>query len=213
MLGYCATHLRIGTDITNFMPDGGRARLASLSRRLANSDLTRTMILSVGADTPARSVAAALELEAMIVKHPEVEWTRSEVPEDILEQVRELFFTRRYYFASDDPENEIPLMVSPTGLDARAKALLSELRQPSSTFFKPLAMDDPLGLFSNLPRRCASSQPDLPTRDGQIVSTDGRFALIMLATVHSHFASDVQAPFLDDLAPPPPSFNPGTTIA
>ncbi len=199
MLAYCAVHLRIGTDITNFMPDGGKAELAALSRKLANSELTRTMIISVGADKTDTAVAAADDLANTLAEHPEVAWTRAHVPDDIFEEVRDLYFPRRYYFASDRPEVEIPKMVTQGGLEARATDLLRELRQPTSTFLKPLSMRDPLGLFRAFLDDARRSQPNLPTHDGQLVSSDGRFALIMLATVHSHFASDVQAIFLEDL--------------
>ncbi len=199
MVVYCATHLSIGTDITNFMPDGGRAKLAALSRKLANSELTRTMVISVGADDPDVAVAAAAELEKLLADHPEVAWMRVSLPDDVFEQARDLYFARRYYFASDQPELEIPAMVESTGLERKAAELLRELRQPTSTFLKPFAMLDPLGLFRSFLESARQNQPELPTRRGQIVSSDGRFALVMLATAHSHFASAIQAAFLDDL--------------
>ena len=46
---YVALHLRVGTDITHFMPDRHASELAALSTRLADSPFTRTMVLSVGA--------------------------------------------------------------------------------------------------------------------------------------------------------------------
>ena len=39
--------------------------------------------------------------------HPEVEWMRSGVPDDIFEEAQSLYFPRRYYFASDRPETEL----------------------------------------------------------------------------------------------------------
>lgn len=199
MAAYCATHLRIGTDITNFMPDGGRAELAALSRRLANSDLTRTMVISIGAEDPDTAIAAADVLEDILARHPEVAWVESRVPDDIFEQARDVYFPRRYYFASDHPERDVAALLQPESLRRRARNLLRDLRQPSSTFLKPLMMRDPLGIFRRFLEDAQHSQPEIPTRDGQMMSSDGRFALIMLATVHSHFASDVQAAFLADL--------------
>jgi predicted exporter len=90
-------------------------------------------------------------------------------------------------------------MLQPEPLRQRARTLLRDLRQPSSTFLKPLMMRDPLGIFRRFLEDAQRSQPEIPTRDGQMMSSDGRFALVMLATVHSHFASDIQAAFLDDL--------------
>ena len=51
MAVYCALHLRVGTDITRFLPVGSESELAVLSSRLTDSPLTRTIVLSIGADT------------------------------------------------------------------------------------------------------------------------------------------------------------------
>jgi len=199
MLAYCATHLQIGNDITNFMPDGGGAKLAALSRKLANSELTRTMVISVGAEDPATATAAAAELEELLVRHPEVAWTRASMSDDIFEEARDIYFPRRFYFASAEPEVEIPAALSAGGLKDRAEKFLRELQQPTATFMKPMMADDPLGLFRNFLDEARRSQEAMPMRDGRLVSPDGKFALILLATVHSHFASNIQGPFLDDL--------------
>lgn len=200
MLAYCASHLRIGTDITNFMPDGGRATLAALSRRLANSELTRTMVISIGADSIDEAVTAAAELEEALAGHPEVAWTRARVSEDLFEEARSLYHPRRYYFASSRPELEIPAALAPDGLAEKARRLKRELAQPTSTFLKPLLMTDPLGFFQSFLEGARRTQPELPMRDGQLISPDGSYALILLATEHSHFDSGVQAKFLADLA-------------
>ena len=55
MLIFCALRLRVNNDITHFLPAGTDHRLADLSRQLADSSLTRTLILDVGgADPPGR---------------------------------------------------------------------------------------------------------------------------------------------------------------
>ena len=199
MAVFCATHLSIGTDITNFMPDGGRAKLASLSRKLANSELTRTMILSVGAADLDRAVEAAADLEKRLADNREVAWIRTTMAENVFEEALDLYFPRRFYFASDDPERELPARLDDRGLKRQAVRLLGELRQPTSPFLKPLTIRDPLGFFRRFLEDARKAQPNLPTYRGQIVSADHRYALIVLGTVHSHFASDVQAAFLDDL--------------
>ena len=53
MIVFCALRLRVTTDITHFLPAGTDHRLAELSRRLADSSLTRTLILDVGGVGPA----------------------------------------------------------------------------------------------------------------------------------------------------------------
>ena len=48
MIVFCALRLRVTTDIMHFFPAGTDHRLAELSRKLADSSLTRTLILDVG---------------------------------------------------------------------------------------------------------------------------------------------------------------------
>ncbi len=199
MAAICAFRLRIGTDITNFMPDGKRARLATLSRKLANSELTRTMTISVGAPDIDTAVAAATSLAEKLRVHPEVEWLRTAMREDAFDEALQLYLPRTFYHASDEPERELPKMLTDVALRAAAAQRLSELRQPTATAFKQFFAHDPLGLFRRFMEEAQSSQPEVPTHAGQIVSQDGRHALILLGTVHSHFASDIQARFLADL--------------
>ena len=67
---YAATHLTVTTSITHFLPGGTDRQLARISSRLAESELTRTLILTVGGPEPAATRAATAEL-----KPPEdVQW-------------------------------------------------------------------------------------------------------------------------------------------
>ena len=197
---YCAVNLRISTDITNFLPDGGRAQLAALSRKLAASELTRTMAFTIaaGADID-RALRAARDLAASLSEHPEVAWVRTEMPAEALEEAIDLYLPRRFYFVSADPEDEIPRITNDESLRNKAEKLLSDIRHPTSTFLTPLATADPLGILRRFLERARMSQPEMPTRQGQLISRDQDFALLMLGTVHSHFESDVQTLFLYDL--------------
>ena len=54
LLVYCALNLRLGTDLTNFMPEDSHSELAQISSQLTDSPFTRTMVLSVeGPDSDA----------------------------------------------------------------------------------------------------------------------------------------------------------------
>ncbi|NNL66701.1 MAG: hypothetical protein HKP30_10690, partial [Myxococcales bacterium] len=61
---YAVARIELSTDITSFMPRESDAELAVLASRLADSELTRTMILTIGseADDLDASVAAARAL-------------------------------------------------------------------------------------------------------------------------------------------------------
>ena len=64
--------LDVGTDITNMMPEGSEGTLAAISRGLTQTELSRTMILSVGADDTVHAVAAARQLASALRELPEV---------------------------------------------------------------------------------------------------------------------------------------------
>lgn len=48
MAAYCITHMRVVSDITSFMPASGSSEFAAISRSLADSELTRQMVVSLG---------------------------------------------------------------------------------------------------------------------------------------------------------------------
>jgi predicted exporter len=199
MLVYCATHLKLGTDITNFMPEGGRNELAALSRRLANSELMRSMALCIGAADPHDAVAVAQALCDELRNHPEIAWIRSGPDTSGFEELYELYFPRRHYFLSDRPERDIPLLTSDAGLRRRAAQAQRELRLPTATLLKGTLARDPLAAFPALLERLRADQPDLESLDGTFLTPDHRFAVVLLGTRHSSFASGPQSRFLADL--------------
>jgi predicted exporter len=197
LLAYSAPRIEFSTDITNFLPDGRGAELASLSRQLARSDLARTMVLCVGAEDPARAVTAAKALADTLRANPEVEWLRSGADQDFLRHVYELYFPRRAYFLSDQPASELPARLGDESLERQARALRSSLSLPISPLLKRVAPEDPLGAFQGLSDRLRAGEPPLAQRDGVFTTPDGRWAVILLATKHSAFDSTAQKPLLD----------------
>jgi len=196
---YCALHLRVGSDITRFLPVGSDSDLAALSSRLADSPLTRTLVISLEADELSTAIDAARELADALRSHPEVAWIRSGLDETDVEQVFELYFPHRLGFLSDDPEHELPGRLSESALRERARTLRLRLASPASGLFEPLAERDPLGAFESLVRRMRDDQPALRAHDGQLVTNDGRFAIVLLGTRHSAFDTRTQGPLLADL--------------
>jgi predicted exporter len=196
LLVYNARHLTFVTDITNFLPDGSDSELARLSRELVHSDLARSMALTIGADDPARTVAAAKQMAEALRDHPEVAWLRASADEELQRRVYELYFPRRFYFLSDEPERELPERLSDAGLRAQAERVRETLALPVSPLLKRVLPEDPLGAFQGILERLAGGEPPLATRDGVWTTRDGRWAVILLATKHSAFDTVVQEPFL-----------------
>jgi len=193
---YVARHITFVTDITNFLPDGSGSELASLSRELVHSDLARTMVLTVGAEDPARAVAAAKQLAEALRAHPEVAWLRSSADAELQRSAYELYFPRRFYFLSDAPERELPARLSDAALRAQAQRVRETLALPVSPLLKRIVPEDPLGAFQTLLERFSGGEPPFATRDGVFTTRDGRWAVLLLGTKHSAFDTVAQAPLL-----------------
>jgi len=197
MAVHVAWNLKLGTDITNFLPKQSRAELAALISSLADSEMTRTMVLTVGASQQDAALAGARGLAEALREQPGVAWVRTGLDPDQLEQLYRLYFPRRYHFLSDQPEREIPALVSDDALRARARRVKQVLALPSSTIFERLAAEDPLGAFERIALRFRSGEPELRLEQGQFLSSDGRWAVVLVGMRSSAFDSGVQAPLLD----------------
>ena len=201
MAGYVALRLQITTDITHFLPAGADQRSAELSRRLADSTLTRTMILSIGAQDPAAARQGAAALAAGLAGNPEVAWIARGPTDKLAESVYALYAPRLAYFASDRPEAELPAALSDAGLGAAARGLKRQLALPLAPLLTRLAPSDPLQWFPAILRRFERAQAGaLAVESDQLMTPDHRYAIVFLATKHSPFDSGTQAPFLADLA-------------
>ena len=132
---YALLRIELSTDITSFMPRESDAELAVLASRLADSELTRTMILTIGSETGDldAAVSAARELARALEGHPEVATLSNGVDPDQLEAIYRLHFPRRYYFLSEEPEREIPRRTSDAALRERAREVKRSLALPSAT--------------------------------------------------------------------------------
>ncbi|HVH07858.1 MAG TPA: hypothetical protein VNE71_17840 [Myxococcota bacterium] len=199
MLFYVVPRLDFSTDIANFLPDAPGDDSALLSRLLRDTELSRTMILAVGAPDEARAVAGGRALAETLRGHPALAWLRNGPDPELPRQVYETYFPRRFYFLSDRPEEEIPSLVSDAGLRAEARKLRLELALPASTLLEEIAPADPLGSFRRLLERLRGAQSSLRVESGQFVTADGRHAIVFLSTKASGFDTGAQRPLLRDL--------------
>ena len=118
------------------------------------------------------------------------EWVGAGVDPDQLESLYELYFPRRHYFLSDTPdhpERGLEARLAEEALRAQARELRRRLALPASTFLDQLAARDPLGAFPSLLQRLRDTEPGMRVENGQFVSRDGRFAVLMLRTRTSAF--------------------------
>ncbi len=192
-----ARRLRIGSEITHFLPADADARLAHVSRAIAQSELARTIILAVDAPDADAAVAAGRALAERIEHHPEVAWLRRGVDAQLERAVHDGWFPRRLAFLSDHPERDLSSRLSDEGLQRAARDARARLATPMAPFLGRILGADPLLSFPAVLERLQGAQSGtLGVRDGQFVTDDGRHAVLFLATRHSPFDGAVQRPFL-----------------
>lgn len=199
MVVYCATHMRLDSDITKFMPGGQGTPLASLAMRLVDSELSRTMILTVGSEDLDAAVAAVRALAEELKQHSEVSWVKAGMDANSMQAMYEIYYPRRFYFASDRPAEDIPDRLSDAGLRTQAERLKAELMRVAGPLVKRIAPSDPLLFFPAILERLQTSQSRMSLRDGVFVTEDGRYAVLFLGTRASAFDSSHQSVFLRDL--------------
>ena len=192
---YVHRELRLSTGLADLLVESTGKELASISARLVDSPLARTMILSVSSATLPEAIAAADRWSLTLASHPEVEVLRAGPDASIASAVHDLYFLRRLAFASSRPEQELPERVSEEGLLRSAQRLRSELVGPRGLLLKDLAGADPLLLFFD---HVAGLNPALGARlaieAGHFVTSDRSAAVLLLTTRHSAFDSAHQAP-------------------
>jgi len=199
LAGFAAPRLEVGSNITNLMPAGTEGTLAAISRHLTETELSRTMVLTLAADELPLALDAAAALAGELRAHPQVAWVRSGVDADQMQAFYELYFPRRGHFISEDP-SAIAALLSDAGLRARAQAARRELLSPLGALSKRILPEDPLGLFPRILLRLRGAEPDLRLVDDRFVSRDGGSAVLLLGTRASAFDGAAQAAFLADLA-------------
>jgi predicted exporter len=191
---FCARRLEVTNEVTHFLAPGDDPRLADLSRRLAASELTRTVILDVAALDTGSAIAAADGLVKRLADHPEVAWIHAGWDSDRNADVHQLYFPRRLLMLSDRPEQDIPALCRPESLRERARGLVRQLSLPTAPLVKRIAPADPLLAFPALLARLeAARDGSLSLVDDHFVTSDGH-ALVFLASRRSPFESEHQRP-------------------
>jgi hypothetical protein len=179
---FVAARLELTTEITHFLAAGDDARLAKLSRQLAESELTKTTILVIGSEAgdQGRAITAARALAETLAADEEVAWVRSGWVDDHNQAIYELYFPRRVYFTADS-ESGLDRALGPAGLEAAATELQRQLRLPTAALVKRIAPEDPLLLYPALLDRLEDARAGpLQVVEGQLVSETGE-AVILFA--------------------------------
>ncbi len=185
------TRLSLSNDVSKFLADSRDARMAQISRQLSESELTKTTILVVGAESGdrARALAAADALGDTLETNAEVAWVRRGWDPVQDQAIHDLYFPRRFQFASED----LPALderLSAAGLERAASELTEQLGQPTSSLVEQIR--DPLLLHrAHLGKIEEALAGPLVLVDGRFVTEDGR-AVVFLVSQHSPFDFNAQ---------------------
>jgi predicted exporter len=186
--------LEVSAGLDAFLDDATEQTLATVSRSLLESPITRTMIVAVDAGERDASLVAAAELESALRGRADIAAVRSGPPPDTAEAVHRLYFPHRMALLSSDPERELPARLSDAGLRDAAKHLRRELSLPTGALIQATASEDPLLGFIAHVRRLERTQ-----RGGSLAVHTGRFvsgtaAIVFVETAHSPFFASAQEP-------------------
>jgi predicted exporter len=204
LLAYVVSHFQVTTDISQFLPDSEQDEVSALSRQIANSELSRTMILALEAEDTASAVEASRDFELRLRGEPRVAGAMAFLeggPSDGLERALfELYEPRHLSFLAVDAE-AAERRLDDAGLRAAARSLRAELGGPLSALAARVAPRDPFltipALFERLERSRAS---DLKVVDRRFIAADGRTAILFLGTRASAMDAAAQAPLLAGIA-------------
>lgn len=199
-----ATQWSVTTDVAELIPtadsdSAAQLATAALSRELAKSELSRTMILTVGgADdvvAAARTLEAALRAEPRVGPH--LAFLEGGARAGIDDAIWQLYQPRRLAFAATSVA-DAGTLVSTAGLTDAIADLKRRLRSPLSALVSRVAPSDPLLALPRLfDRLQADRAGGLTLRDGRFVTEDGKHAVLLLATRAAAFDGAVQGPLVD----------------
>lgn len=201
--GYVALRFEVTTDLDHFLPQAADREVAALSRQIADSELSRTMILAIEAPDRDAAAAASRSFEAALRRD---ERTASAIgfleggPRAGIERVLfDLYEPRRDAFLAPSPSRARE-RIAEEGVRHALRELRRELRGPLSTLVSRVAPRDPFLTIPKLLDRLERSRAnELVVVDGRFLTRDGRSAILFLGTKASALDARAQAPLLEGI--------------
>lgn len=194
---FMANNFVVTSDVAQLLSTLEDKSEATLIRAVADSELSRTLIISLGAADSDQASRASEVFADLVSANPEVAWLQNAAPPGVEEAVYGLYFPRRFGFVSPRPETGIPSLTSGPALQAAAQRLREQLSLPTAPLIKRLAPADPLLLFMDVLSRFEAARPgELALHDGRFVTADGKFAIVFIGTHHGPLDADAQEPLL-----------------
>lgn len=204
LAAFTAARFSVTTDITAFLPPGGDQQRLALSRQIADSELSRTMVLTLKAADTATAARGSKLLETALREDTALADALSFVeggpPRGTERAIYDLYHPRRLGFVASNPE-QVQAALTDDHLRAAAQALKKQLAQPMSPLLSRLAPSDPLLVLTGLFDRLQGARGnELRVEDGRFVTQDGQYAVLFLGTRARAFDSEAQTPILQGIA-------------
>lgn len=201
-------HFKFSTKITEFLPDDKENRGAQIAALLAESELSKVMVidLSLTPPDPEKLQAAVLALQAHLKALPDVAMARSGFTDVDLNQMMT-------FLGVLPPTTFLPSSVyTEAGVRARLADLKEQLGGPMGVMVRQTAPHDPLGgMWEPLQALRASQGNAIIDEDGVLYTPDHLHGFVFVETRSSSFDSDAQRAFrkvLDEWV----AANPGVTM-
>jgi predicted exporter len=193
---YVFRNLTVTNEITSFLPEGKDRVVSVIARELAESELARSMILTVEGPTVDEAAAGAKELGVALSHEPGVAWVRGGIDEGEIESVYNEYFPRRFSFWTDRPELAAARLTD-DALRQAARTLKGELGSPLGALVRKVAPADPLLTFPGFVERLSAAKDDaLHLEKGQFVSADNRYGVLFVASKAAPFDGENQTALL-----------------
>jgi predicted exporter len=190
----------ITTDIRSLLPGDDDQEALSLVQNVAESELGRTMVLTLGAPDTSAVIRATRAFETALRDDAVVSHLLAAIdggPKDGTEQaIYALYHPRRLAFLAADAAG-VQRALTPEALTRAAEALRDELGNAMSPLIGRVAPSDPLQILPRLFRRLEREQGgNLRIEEGRFLTRDGRFGVLFLRSKARGFDSAAQAPLL-----------------
>ncbi len=203
-----APHFKFSTKITEFLPDDKENRGAQIAVLLAESELSKVMVIDLSLATPSTEKLhdTALALETHLQAVPDVAMARSGFTDADLNQMMA-------FLGEWPPTTFLPKSAfTEAALRARLSDLKEQLGGPMGVMIRQTAPRDPLGgMWEPLQALRSSRGDSIIDEDGVVYTPDHAHAFVFVETKSSSFDSDAQRAFrqvLDDWL----TANPGVTM-
>lgn len=199
-VGVVAARFSITADILAFMPAGEDRAVAALSREIAQSDLSRTVVVSLVGPGPEVLAEASVAFEEAL-RTPDNARLFATIdggpPEESERAMWEAYHPRRLGFIAPTAD-AARARLSDAGLAEAASELRTRLESPMSALVSRVAPGDPLlalpRLFEQLEQTHGAT---IQLHEGRFVTADGTAAIVFLSSTESAFDADAQRAVLN----------------